>query len=70
MAVMMKHMKVVEILHHHLNPLGKVVMMKKNLRRRPRGPRAPKKRKSSGHPWLRSSTTSTPRRTPVAAWSG
>jgi hypothetical protein len=40
-------MKVVELLHHHLNPLVKVVMMKKNLRR-PKCPRAPKKRKSSG----------------------
>jgi hypothetical protein len=41
---MMKQMKAVEILHHHLNPLGEVLMMK-NLRR---SPRAPKKRKSSG----------------------
>jgi hypothetical protein len=46
-VVMMKQMKVVELLHHHLNPLVKVVMMKKNLRR-PKSPRAPKKRKSSG----------------------
>jgi len=46
-VVMMKQMKVVELLHHHLNPLVKVVMMKKNLRR-PKCPRAPKKRKSSG----------------------
>src|SRR5215204_505847 len=45
-------------LHHHLKPLGKVVMMKKNLRR-PRSLGAPKKRKSSGHPWPRRSTTST-----------
>src|SRR5215208_889136 len=46
-VMMMKQMKVVELLHHHLNPLVKVVMMKKNLRR-PKSPRAPKKRKSSG----------------------
>jgi hypothetical protein len=47
MAVMMKQMKVVQILHHHLNLVGKVAMMKQNLRR-PRSPRAPQKRKSSG----------------------
>src|SRR5215204_1821775 len=54
-------------------PPRKAVMMKKDLRRpplRPRNPRAPKKRKSSGHPWPRSSTTSTPKWVLRGVWSG